>query len=122
MTNDFWYAVPLVVATSLVYAATRHEYMRPILIHAVRAAVWITGFMAVVFAILFWISWHLRSSDEEESRAEWNRPRVESELRLDLQRQERPAAHVDAVEFAGHLKTAVPLVVVAVEGVAAGNV
>ena len=33
-----WYAVPLLVSISLVYAATRHELMRPILEHAVRFA------------------------------------------------------------------------------------
>ena len=48
-----WYAVPLIVAISLVYAATRHELMAPILLHAWRIAVWIVGFMAVVFLILW---------------------------------------------------------------------
>ena len=57
--GDFWYAVPLVVAVSLVYAATRHELMEPILAHAVRVGIWIVGFMAVVFAVLLLISWWL---------------------------------------------------------------
>lgn len=48
----FWFAIPLIIAISLVYAATRHELMEPILIHAWRIAVWIVGFMAIVFAIL----------------------------------------------------------------------
>jgi hypothetical protein len=52
-----WYALPLIVAVSLVYAATRHELMVPILIHAWRIAVWIVGFMAVVFLILFFVDW-----------------------------------------------------------------
>ena len=51
--NQLWYAVPLIVAVSLVYAATRHELMGPILHHAVRAAGWIAGFMAVVFTIVY---------------------------------------------------------------------
>ena len=49
-----WYAVPMIVAVSLVYAATRHELMEPILRHAWRICVWIVGFMAVVFFVL-WI-------------------------------------------------------------------
>jgi len=55
--SDLWYAVPLIIAVSLVYSATRHEQMRPILHHAVRTAVWIVGFMAVVFAILWLVDW-----------------------------------------------------------------
>lgn len=50
--KDFLYAVPLIVSLSLVYSATRHEQMEPILIHAVRVGVWILGFMAIVFAVL----------------------------------------------------------------------
>ena len=34
MQNDLWYALPLVISASLVYAATRHESMPSILIHA----------------------------------------------------------------------------------------
>jgi hypothetical protein len=56
MINSFWFAVPLVVAVSLVYAATRHEDVGPILFHAFRVAVWITGFMLLVFGILYLIS------------------------------------------------------------------
>jgi hypothetical protein len=51
-----WYALPLIVSVSLVYAATRHEDMEPILIHAVRTAVWIIGFMLVVLLVLYIIS------------------------------------------------------------------
>lgn len=53
------YALPLIVSVSLVYAATRHEEMKPILLHAVRAAVWIIGFMAIIFAVLYMIAWWL---------------------------------------------------------------
>jgi hypothetical protein len=56
MINQFWYAVPLIVTISLVYAATRHELMGPILRHATRLGLWITGFMAGIFAVLFLIS------------------------------------------------------------------
>jgi hypothetical protein len=50
---QIWYAVPLIVSISLVYAATRHELVGPILQHAMRLGVWIAGFMGVVFAVLF---------------------------------------------------------------------
>lgn len=54
---DFWYALPLIVAVSLVYAATRHEEMAPILSHAIRIGAWIVGFMLIVLAVLLAISW-----------------------------------------------------------------
>ncbi len=57
--NQLWYAAPLVVVVSVVYAATRHELPEAILAHAVRLGALITGFMAVVFAILALISWQL---------------------------------------------------------------
>jgi len=50
--NHLWYALPLIIVVSLVYAATRHESMGPILRHAVRIGVWVVGFMAVVFVVL----------------------------------------------------------------------
>jgi len=53
---QIWYAVPLVVSISLVYAATRHEQVGPIMQHAFRLGVWIVGFMAVVFGILYLLS------------------------------------------------------------------
>lgn len=54
--NDLWYALPLIVAVSMVYSATRHEAMEAILAGAMRIGAWITGFMLVVFAVLFAIS------------------------------------------------------------------
>ena len=54
--NDMWYALPLVVAVSLVYSATRHEQVGPILAHAARIGIWIVGFMAVIFIVLMLIS------------------------------------------------------------------
>ena len=53
LTSRLWYALPLIVAVSLVYAATRHELMGPILRHAAHTAVWIIGFMVVVGLVLF---------------------------------------------------------------------
>jgi hypothetical protein len=54
--NNLWYTLPLIIAVSLVYSATRHEKVRPLLRHALRIGLWITGFMLVLFLILalFW--------------------------------------------------------------------
>lgn len=52
-----WFALPLIVSVSLVYAATRHEAMGPIVVHATRFAVWVVVFMAIVFAGLQLMSW-----------------------------------------------------------------
>ena len=54
---DFWYAIPAIIAVSLVYAATRHEQMRPLLIHAGRVALWIVGFMFAVFVVIELVNW-----------------------------------------------------------------
>ena len=51
--NRLWYALPLVLSVSLVYSATRHEKVSQIIRHALKTAVWIAGFMLVVFAILY---------------------------------------------------------------------
>ena len=52
-----WHAIPIIAAISLVYGATRHELMRPILYSAYRTAVWIVTFVAVIVAILLVIGW-----------------------------------------------------------------
>ena len=52
-----WYTVPLVTSVSLVCAATRHEEMGPIVIHAVRFAIWIVVFMAIVLAVIQLLTW-----------------------------------------------------------------
>ncbi|MCC7086318.1 MAG: hypothetical protein IT427_15045 [Pirellulales bacterium] len=52
-----WYAVPLVVSVSLVCAATRHEELRAILIHAGRFALWIIVFMGIVLCVIQALSW-----------------------------------------------------------------
>ncbi len=56
---NIWYAVPAIVAVSLVYSATRHERMQPILIHAGRVAFWIVCFMVIVFAVLEGVNWFI---------------------------------------------------------------
>ena len=55
--HHLWYALPLIVAVSLVYAGTRHEVMQPIVIHALRFAAWIVVFMAVVLVVLMVLSY-----------------------------------------------------------------
>jgi len=57
--SQLWYLLPLVVVVSLVYGATRHELVGPILHHAFKAGIWILGFMGVVLFILLFVSWNL---------------------------------------------------------------
>jgi hypothetical protein len=57
--NMMWYSLPLIVVISLVYSATRHEAMGPILAHSARLGVMITGFMAVIMVALALIAWWL---------------------------------------------------------------
>jgi len=51
--NDFWYALPLLVSSSLVYAGTRYEAKEDIVRGALRFGVWVAAFMLVVFAVLY---------------------------------------------------------------------
>lgn len=51
------YYIPLLVAVSLVYGATRHEDMQLILRHAGYTAYWITCFMGIIFLILLGIGY-----------------------------------------------------------------
>ncbi len=48
-----WHAIPIILIVSLVYGATRHELLGPILHHAFRTAVWISGFMLMIGGILW---------------------------------------------------------------------
>ncbi len=57
--NNLWFTLPLIVSVSLVYSATRHELMIPILQHALRIGVWIVGFMAVILVVILLIAWRL---------------------------------------------------------------
>jgi hypothetical protein len=60
-TVDLWYAIPAIIAVSLVYAATRHEQMRSILYHAGRVAIWITGFMVAISVVIQFVSTLIKS-------------------------------------------------------------
>lgn len=53
---QLWYALPLLVTVSLVYAATRHEDMAPILQHALRFGAWVVVFMVIVLVLVVWLS------------------------------------------------------------------
>jgi hypothetical protein len=53
--NPLWYALPLVVSVSLVYAATRHEEMSSILWHSLRFAAWIAVFLLGLGVLLWWM-------------------------------------------------------------------
>lgn len=55
--RQLWYALPLVLVISLVYAATRHESMAPILRHALGCGTWIVGLMAAVVVVLLALRW-----------------------------------------------------------------
>lgn len=50
--NRLVYAPPLLVAVSLVYAATRHEDLGSILRHAGSFGGWTIGFMAAVAVVI----------------------------------------------------------------------
>jgi hypothetical protein len=56
LINAYWFALPLILAISLVYAASRHEAWPRILRHAARLFVMITGVLAIATAILLLIN------------------------------------------------------------------
>ncbi len=53
MDARIWWALPLVVSISLVYGATRHEYIGQILVHSYKSAIWVVGFMLMIFAVIW---------------------------------------------------------------------
>ncbi len=55
--SQIWFAIPLIASISLVYGATRHEYMVPILHHAWHTTKWIIGFMAIIVVVLSMVAW-----------------------------------------------------------------
>lgn len=58
-TERLWYALPLVVSVSLVYAATRHEEVGKILAHAWHFGLWIVLFMGLMAAVVQITTWTL---------------------------------------------------------------
>ena len=56
--NDLWYALPLMVVISLVYAAARDE-QNQIWSRPGRIGTWICGFMFAIFVVLALMSWYV---------------------------------------------------------------
>jgi hypothetical protein len=56
LAGQIWYMLPLIVAVSLVYGATRHEEPRAIAQHALSTAMWMVIFLGAVFLILLAVS------------------------------------------------------------------
>ncbi len=54
--NRFWFLLPLIVVVSLVYSASRYETPARILGRTGKLCLQITGFMAVVLAVLALLS------------------------------------------------------------------
>ncbi len=52
----YWLILPLVIAISLVYSASRHESWRRIWWHSARLCVWIMGLLMMATAILLLIN------------------------------------------------------------------
>ncbi len=55
MPARIWYSIPLIIVVSLVYGATRHEYLKEIFQNALRSAIWVVGFMTMIFVII-WVA------------------------------------------------------------------
>jgi len=56
---QLWYSLPLVIAISLVYGATRHEYLKEILESSAKALGWVMTFMAIIFVLVWYFSRNL---------------------------------------------------------------
>ncbi len=56
LNSQLWFAAPLIVAISIAYAASRHELVKPIMIHAARTALWIVLFMSVIYTVVLFLS------------------------------------------------------------------
>jgi len=54
-----WYVIPLIIAISLVWSASRYESTERVLRRAVRLCLQITAFMLVILAVLLIASWGL---------------------------------------------------------------
>ena len=52
----YWLILPLVIAISLVYSASRHEAWPRIWSHALRLSLWILGILVAATAVLLLIN------------------------------------------------------------------
>ena len=57
--NLHWLVVPLAASISLVYSASRYEMPKRILRRATRLFLTILGFLAIVYCVLFVLSFNL---------------------------------------------------------------
>lgn len=53
-TAQIWYSLPLILVISLVYGATRHEHLKEIISHSIRAAIWLAVFLGIIFVLVWW--------------------------------------------------------------------
>ena len=51
-TAQIWYSVPLVIAISLVWGATRHERLPEIIAQSIKSLLWVLTFMGIIFALI----------------------------------------------------------------------
>ena len=56
MIHIYWFVLPLVLAISLVYSASRHEAWSRIWKHAFRLCSWILGLLVLTTAVLLLIN------------------------------------------------------------------
>ena len=56
MVHVYWFVLPLAVAISLVYAASRHESWPRIWVHALKLGAWILGVLILTTAVLLLIN------------------------------------------------------------------
>ena len=54
--NVNWYLVPMVLVISFVYSASQYELPEKIVRIALKRTVYILGFMAIAFAVLWFLS------------------------------------------------------------------
>ena len=53
MIAQIWYSVPLIIAISLVWGATRHERLSEIVAQSIRSLLWVLTFMGIIFAVIY---------------------------------------------------------------------
>lgn len=52
---DCLYAIPLILATGMVYSASRHEDIHDVLRYGLRLSGWILGFMLLILILMLFL-------------------------------------------------------------------